>query len=111
MARVVGGEKGKEIARMKVVWSPRAIGHLIAIRESIEKDSDQRAALVATRILDAIDILQTQPQMGRPGRLSGTRELVVSGTPYIIPYRVRRERIELLAVFDGHRQYGGRICD
>lgn len=90
---------------MKVVWSPRAIRHLIAIREYIEKDSDQNEALVAARILEAVDLLQTQPHMGRPGRLTGTRELVISGTPYIIPYRVRRERIELMAVFDGHRQW------
>jgi len=90
---------------VKIVWSPRAIRHLIAIREYIEKDSDQNAALVARRILEAVDLLQTHPNMGRPGRLSNTRELVISGTPYIIPYRVRRERIELMAVFDGHRQW------
>ncbi len=90
---------------MKVVWSPRAIRHLVAIREYIEKDSDASAALIAGRILDAVETLRTQPQMGRPGRLAGTRELVVSGTPFIIPYRVRRERLELLAVFDGRRQY------
>jgi toxin ParE1/3/4 len=90
---------------MKVVWSQRAIGHLVAIREFIEKDSDGSAAGIAGRILDAIEILQTQPHMGRPGRLAGTRELVVSGTPYIVPYRVRRERLELLAVFDGRRQW------
>jgi toxin ParE1/3/4 len=93
---------------MKVVWSQRAIGHLVAIRKFIEKDSDGSAALVAARILDAIEILQTQRHMGRPGRLAGTRELVVSGTPYIVPYRVRRERLELLAVFDGRREWPRR---
>jgi plasmid stabilization system protein ParE len=90
---------------MKVVWSPRAIRHLVAIGDYIEKDSETNAALIAGRILDAIETLRTQPQMGRPGRLAGTRELVVFGTPFIIPYRVRRERLELLAVFDGRRQY------
>lgn len=94
---------------MTAVWSPRAIGHLIAIREYIEKDSEENAAKIARRILDAIGILQTQPQMGRPGRLAGTRELVISGTPYVIPYRVRRERLELLAVFDGRRQWPRRL--
>lgn len=90
---------------MIVVWSLRAISHLTAIRTWIAKDSDVNAAGVASRILEAVDTLRTQPNMGRPGRLTGTRELVVSGTPYIIPYRVRRERIELLAVFDGRRQW------
>jgi addiction module RelE/StbE family toxin len=94
---------------MNVVWSPSAIRHLIAIRKYIEKDSDGNAAFVAGRIVDAVHILGTQPQMGRPGRLAGTRELVVSGTPYIVPYRVRGERLELLAVFDGRRQWPRRL--
>jgi toxin ParE1/3/4 len=94
---------------MNAVWSPRAIGHLVAIREYIEKDSEGNAARIAARILDAIEILRTQPQMGRPGRLAGTRELVVSGTPYIVPYRVKHERLELLAVFDGRRQWPRKL--
>jgi toxin ParE1/3/4 len=94
---------------MNVIWSPRAIRHLVAIRKYIERDSDANAALLAGRILDAVGILRTQLQMGRPGRLTGTRELVVSGTPYIIPYRVRRERLELLAVFDGRRRWPQKL--
>jgi plasmid stabilization system protein ParE len=39
------------------------------------------------------------PAMGRPGRVSGTRELVVPDTPYIVPYRVRRNAVEVLRVF------------
>lgn len=90
---------------MKVVWSRRAIRHLVALREFIARDSGQNAALVAKRILDAIDLLQIQPEMGRPGRVLGTRELVVPATPYIIPYRVRRERHELIAVFHGREKW------
>jgi addiction module RelE/StbE family toxin len=90
---------------MKVIWSRRAIRHLIALKEYIEKDSEQNAALATNRILKAVDLLFTQPEMGRPGRVLGTRELVVPGTPYIIPYRVRGERLELMAVFHGRRQW------
>ena len=46
----------------------RAIQHLVSLREYIAKDSEQNAALVAKRILDAVDLLHTQPGMGRPGR-------------------------------------------
>jgi toxin ParE1/3/4 len=90
---------------MKVVWSRRAIRHLVYLREYIEKDSEQNAALVAKRILKAVDLLQGHPEMGRPGRVVGTRELVVPGTPYLIPYRVRRERLELIAVFHGRQKW------
>jgi addiction module RelE/StbE family toxin len=90
---------------MKVVWSRQAIRHLIHLREYIEKNSEQNAALVAKRILNAVDLLQSHPEMGRPGRLLGTGELVVPDTSYIIPYRVRCERLELIAVFHGHQKW------
>jgi toxin ParE1/3/4 len=90
---------------MKVIWSRRAIRNLVAIRAYIARDSEQNAALVASRIFQAVELLQTQPGIGRPGRVLGTRELVVPGTPYIVPYRMRREGLELMAVFHGRRQW------
>jgi toxin ParE1/3/4 len=94
---------------MKIVWSRRAIRNLVALREYIEKDSEQSAALVASRILKAVDLLQAHPEMGRPGRVLGTRELVVPDTPYVMPYRVRRERLELIAVFHGRQKFPDRL--
>lgn len=94
---------------MKVVWSRRAIQHLVALREYIAQDSERNAALVAKRILDAIDLLQAQPEMGRPGRVVSTRELVVPDTPYIIPYRIRHQRIELIAVFHGRQKWPKKL--
>jgi len=94
---------------MKTGWSRRAIRHLVFLRAYIEKDSEQNAALAARRILEAIDLLQNHPEMGRPGRVAGTRELVVPGTPYIIPYRVRSGRLELIAVFHGRQKWAARI--
>ena len=94
---------------MKVVWSRRAIQHLVSLRNFIAKDSEQNAGLVAKRILDSVELLQTQPDMGRPGRVLGTRELVVPNTHYIIPYRVRRDRLELIAVFHGHQKWPSKL--
>jgi toxin ParE1/3/4 len=90
---------------MMIVWSRRALRHLVYIRQRIEKDSEQNAALVASRILEAVDLIQNHPEIGRPGRVVGTRELVVPQTPYVIPYRVRRERLELIAVFHGRQRW------
>ena len=94
---------------MNVIWSRRAIRHLTALREFIERESEKNAALVATKILNAVDPLRIHPQIGRPGRLLGTRELVVPDTPYIIPYRVRRDRIELMAVFHGRQKWPAKL--
>jgi toxin ParE1/3/4 len=94
---------------MKVVWSPRAIRHLVALRKYIEKDSEQNAAIIAARILRAVDLLATQPEMGRPGRVLGTRELIVRDTGFIIPYRARGERLELIAIFHGRQRWPERL--
>ena len=94
---------------MKVVWSRRAIRHLMNLRDYIEKDSAQNARMVSERILRAVDLLQTHPEIGRPGRVLGTRELIVPDTPYIIPYRVRGERLELISVFHGRQKWPEKL--
>ena len=58
---------------MKVVWSRRAIRHLVRLREHIEKGSEQNAALVAGRILKAVALLESHPEIGRPFVLSSVR--------------------------------------
>lgn len=94
---------------MNLVWSRRAIRHLAELREFIEKDSEANAARIAQRILNAVELLATQPEMGRPGRVLGTRELVIPETPFIIPYRVRQKRLELIAVFHGSRRWPANL--
>jgi addiction module RelE/StbE family toxin len=94
---------------MRIVWSRRALRHLRHLREYIGRDNPEAAARVAQRILAAVELLAEHPSLGRPGRVFGTRELVVPGTPYIIPYRVRAARLELIAVFHGRQKWSGRL--
>lgn len=83
---------------MRVVWTHAAIRDLLQIRRYVEGDNPLAASRVAVQILKSVNRLAVHPQMGRIGRLSGTRELVISKTPYVIPYRVQAETIELLRV-------------
>jgi plasmid stabilization system protein ParE len=62
------------------------------------------ARLVVKRVFDAVALLPGQPGLGRPGRVPGTRELVVHKTRYIVPYRVRGQVIEILRVFHTSRR-------
>ena len=94
---------------MKIVWSPRAIRHLTELREYIEKDNPDAVQRLATRILDSVELLEGHPRLGRPGRVTGTRELVIPDTPYIIPYRIRGERLDLVAVFHGRQKWPTRL--
>ena len=94
---------------MKVVWSPRAVQHLIHLRQHIAQDSPSAAASVAQRILDCVAILSEHPAIGRPGRVAGTRELVVPQTPYVLPYRVRAETVAIIAVFHQRQRWPDRL--
>ena len=110
MASNLGQETGaKGTSRMTVVWSPRAIGHLADLRAYIARGRPDAAAGTATTLLAAVDRLAALPNLGRPGRVSGTRELVVPGTPYVIPYRLRGDRLEIIAEFHGRQRWPKRL--
>ena len=84
---------------MRVVWTETAIGHLTRIQEYIERDQPTAARRMAQRIAASVERLAKHPYLGRPGRDVDTRELIVPGTPYIVPYKVHRDRLVILAVF------------
>ena len=90
---------------MKVVWTSLALADLEQAREYIAADNPSAAARIAERIEKALAALSRHPELGRPGHLEGTRELVVTGTPFIIPYRVKAGRIELLALIHSARRW------
>jgi plasmid stabilization system protein ParE len=92
-----------------IVWSPRAIEHLAHLPEYIARDNPSAANRIASALLDAVERLARLPNLGRPGRAVGTRELVVSGTPYIIPYRLRGDRLEIVAVFDARQKWSKQL--
>jgi toxin ParE1/3/4 len=71
--------------------------------------SPERAIEVIDRIENSLKTLQDLPQMGRPGRVSGTRELVILKTPFILPYCIQADYIEILAVIYGARQWDDRF--
>ena len=91
---------------MQVKWLTTALQNLDQEASYIAKDDPQAAKLVVQRIQRAVNLLAENPALGHPGRIHGTRELVVPDTRYIVPYRVRPrlERIEILRVFHSSRK-------
>ncbi len=86
---------------MRIVWSPTALDDLKHVRSYIARRNPAAAADVAKAIPEAVQNLAGHPSMGRPGRLPGTRELVVTGTPFVVPYTVREQAVEIIAVLHG----------
>jgi len=89
---------------MRVRWLRTALRNLDDEAAYIATDDPEAARTVVQRILDAVTALSDQPGLGRPGRVAGTRELVVRKTRYIVPYRVSGEVVEVLRVFHTSRR-------
>lgn len=78
---------------------------LAAVRAYIARDNPPAADKQIERVLVAVTSLLRFPESGRPGRRTGTRELVVNRTPYIVPYRLRGEIVEVLRVMHGRQRW------
>jgi toxin ParE1/3/4 len=92
-----------------VVWSSEALDDLDSLRAWIAKDSPKAAREIALAIIEAVERLPDNPHIGRPGRVPGTRELVVPHTPFIVPYRVQASVLQALRVYDGARRWPERL--
>lgn len=90
---------------MQVRWLRKALANLDAEANYIARDNPAAAGQVVAAIVEAVARLQKYPALGRPGRVIGTRELVITGTPYVVPYRVRRNSLEVLRVFHAARKW------
>jgi toxin ParE1/3/4 len=91
---------------MTILWSPEAIDDLTSLRAYIAEDNPAAARGVVLHIIHNIEqLLPNNPQMGRPGRVPGTRELVIPKTPFVVPYRLQRNVIQILRVSHGARRW------
>ena len=82
-----------------------AVDDLDDIAGYISQDNPEAARRTVRRLWTAVKSLAEQPEMGRPGRVHGTRELVVCDTPFLVPYRVVGSEIEILRVLHGARDW------
>ena len=90
---------------MIIRWHRLARQDLRQVRDYIARDNPKAAARVAQHIRTAIERLSENPGIGRPGRVIDTRELVVTGTPYLAPYTVSDNEIVILRVLHGAQQW------
>lgn len=96
---------------MKIVWSVLALSDRDGIFTHIETDNPAGAIVVDERIVAATGRLRDFPESGRPGRVSGTRELVIVGTPYIAAYQLTEGTIRILRVLHGAQRWPDDLPD
>jgi toxin ParE1/3/4 len=90
---------------MQLEWSLFAQADREAIFDYIEADSPQAAVAVDDRIRQQVEELMKFPEIGRPGRIDGTRELIIQRTPYIAAYRIAGKTIRTLRVLHGAQMW------
>ena len=95
---------------MTLLWSPESIHDLLALRAHINEHDPAAAKRVALHLYCVEYLLAENPKLGAPGRVPGTRELVIPKTSYIGPYRVRHSTIEIARVYHTPPAAGPTAC-
>jgi toxin ParE1/3/4 len=89
----------------RLEYAPRYFRRLEDIRERIATDNLTAAIGMIERIRAAVVRLAVSPALGRPGRVAGTRELVIPRTPYIVPYRVKGDVVQIITILHGAQRW------
>jgi toxin ParE1/3/4 len=90
---------------LRIRWTEQASADLDSVEAYISQDSPAGAIKTVLGIIEAVEQLREFPALGRAGRVAGTRELVIPGKPYIVPYRVKGGAIEILGVLHAAREW------
>jgi toxin ParE1/3/4 len=90
---------------MEVVWRAIAVDDLEQIRRYITRGNSRAARRVQSAIRTAAERLARHPEIGRIGRVEGTRELVVARTPYIVVYRIVGDGVRVFAILHSARRW------
>lgn len=88
-----------------IQWLPLASTNRFEQLDYIAQDNPLAAISQDEQIERQVDMLMQHPNIGRPGRKKGTRELVISRTPFVVVYRVKGTRIEVIRLLHSSQQY------
>lgn len=89
---------------MQIKWLRTALVNLNEEISYIARDDHALAVKIYAHIQDSVENLRSFPNSGKPGRVFGTRELLIVRYPYIIPYRVKGDVVQILRVFHTSRK-------
>jgi toxin ParE1/3/4 len=90
---------------MRIRWTTPAREQFVSAHEYLAGENRAAAARTADKIWKSTKLLARYPMAGREGRVAGTRELVIRGSPFIVAYRVERNEVSILAVMHAARKW------
>ena len=90
---------------MKIEWIESALDDMESLKQYIERENVRAAKQGADKVVEAVSLFRDTPRMGRDGRLAGTKELVVSGTSYIVMYKIQGNKVRIMRVLHHAMQW------
>lgn len=94
---------------MRLKWTHAASRDLDLVEEYIGRDNAGAAIDTLLEIIRQVDVLAEHPGLGRPGRVEGTRELVISELPYLVSYVHKGYTVTVLRVLHGAMKWPERF--
>ena len=89
-----------------IKWTEQAIQQLDQAHDYITLSNNKAiAARVTMQIVTTVQQLAAFPMSGKAGRVLGTRELLISNTPFIAAYAIDKADIIILAIYHGAQQW------
>jgi len=87
-------------------WTEQATRQLDQAHDYIALSNGEGvAARITMHVVASIQQLAAFRMSGRPGRVPGTRELVISNPPFIAAYTIENDGIVILAIYHGAQQW------
>lgn len=94
---------------MRIDWLAAAARNRASQIAYLAERNPRAALALGDAIEAAVRHLADYPYSGRSGRIAGTRELVVSGTPYVIAYRIEAQAVLILRLLHGAQEWPGQV--
>lgn len=95
---------------MWIEWKVTARNDLAEAVAWVARDNPRAAIKMQAEVMNQVEILGGHPRSGRPGRIEGTRELVINRTPYIVPYQISAGTVTVLRVLHTARRWPNALA-
>ena len=95
----------KKKSTTNIRWTVSAFGDLEDALVFLQQERPSAAGKFSLALEETVKHLETFPNLGRPGRVSGTREFVMADWPFLIPYRFHAGNLEILRIYHCSRRW------
>ena len=93
---------------MQLKWTEPAAQDLDKIEKYISRENSPAVAIdIVLKVIETVEmVLPTHPRAGRMGRVTGTREFLIEGVPFVVIYRqIGSDQLQIIRVLHDAQQW------